>query len=145
MQTLIKVMMVLFCMNLFLYVGLNMNYLQTGNFEHRPAKMPGDIIDVLMVSAPTSLDSAKGDIGFGSALTEPSKATGEETGLGGIAFLDALRIIWSLIPTFFNVAAAGITLFFVADLPPIFAWMIGVPMILVFLLTIFAFIRGVPD
>ena len=146
MQTLMKVIVLMFCINMFVYIGGNYQYMVTGNPDDKPVKVSGDLIDVLMKYRPTNLNSTAGAIAFSGNLTQPTKAGGELVGSGGgISFLDALKIAWSIVPTLFNVATVGVMVFFINGMPLILGLLFGIPLNLVFLLSIFAFIRGVSD
>jgi len=147
MQTIIKIIVLLFCMNLMLYFGLNYEALVTGNPDDIGWSPGYDIIDTFMNSKPRTLNSTVGDISFsGNISGQPNKDAGVAVGEANeISYLDALAIAWSIVPTLFSVMTSGIALFFVPGLPPFFAWMIGVPMLLIYALAIFAMIRGVGD
>ena len=146
MQTLMKVIVLLFCVNMFVYIGGNYQYMVTGNIDDKPVKLSGDLIDVLMKHRPTNLNSTAEAITFGGNLSQPSMVGGELVGTGGgISFLDGLKIVWSIVPTLFNVATAGLMIFFISGMPPIVGLLVGVPLTLIFVLSIFAFIRGVSD
>lgn len=146
MQTMMKLIVLLFCVNMFVYIGGNYQYMVTGDLDDKPIKISGDLIDVLMKHRPTNLNSTAESIAFDGNLSQPSMAGGELVGTGGgISFLDQLKIAWSIVPTLFNVATAGIMIFFIAGMPPIIGLLVGVPLTLLFLLSIFAFIRGVSD
>ena len=146
MQTMMKVIVLLFCVNMFVYIGSNYQYMTTGDINDKPVKVSGDLIDIFMKNRPTTLNSTAESIAFSGNLSQPTKAGGELVGSGGgISFLDALKIAWSIVPTLFNVAIAGVMIFFIEGMPPIIGLLVGVPLTLVFLLSIFAFIRGVSD
>jgi len=146
MQTMMKIIVLLFCVNMFVYIGSNYQYMITGDLDDKPVKISGDLIDVLMKNRPTTLNSTAESTAFNGNLSQPTKAGGELIGTGGgVSFLDALKIAWSIIPTLFNVATAGVMIFFIEGMPPIIGLLVGVPLTLVFILSIFAFIRGVSD
>ena len=146
MQTMMKIIVLLFCVNMFVYIGGNYQYMVTGNEDDKPVKVSGDLIDLLMKTRPTNLNSTAESIAFSGNLSQPSMVGGELVGTGGgISFLDIPRILWGFFATMFNVATAGIMIFFIAGMPPIIGLLVGVPLTLLFILSIFALIRGVSD
>jgi len=146
MGTLIKVIVLLFCVNLFVYVGSNYRYMITGDIDDKPIKVNGDLIDILMKIAPQPINATSSSIIFNESLNMPSKESTELVGSGGgISWLDVLSILWGFFVTLFNIAAASILIFFSGGTPPIIGLMVGVPLVLIELLSIFAFIRGVSD
>ena len=146
MQTLMKLLVILFCVNMFVYIGGNYQYMVTGDLDDKPVKVKGDLIDLLMKFSPQPLNSTAGSVVFNESLGMPSKESGALVGTGGgISFLDIPNILWGFFATMFNVATAGITIFFTGGMPPIIGLLIGVPYNLLFLLSIFALIRGVSD
>ena len=146
MQTMMKLLVLLFCANMFVYVGGNYQYMVTGDLDDKPVKVSGDLIDVLMKFSPSPLNATAGSVVFDDSLGIPVKESGEQVGTaGGISFLDIPAIMWGFFVTLFNVATAGVTIFFIAGMPPILGLLVGVPLTLLFLLSIFALIRGVSD
>jgi len=146
MQTMMKIIVLLFCVNMFVYVGSNYQYMTTGNVDDKTVKVSGDLIDIFMENRPATLNSTAEATTFNSNFSIPQKESGELVGTGGgISFLDIPKILWGFFATLFNVAAAGIMIFFVEGMPPIIGLLVGVPLTLVFILSIFAFIRGVSD
>ena len=146
MQTMMKIIVLLFCVNMFVYIGGNYQYMITGDLDDKPVKVSGDLIDIFMKNRPTTLNSTAEATTFNSNFSIPQKESGELVGTGGgISFLDIPKILWGFFATLFNVASAGIMIFFIEGMPPIIGLLVGVPLTLVFLLSIFAFIRGVSD
>jgi len=146
MQTMMKLIVLMFCVNMFVYIGCNYQFMVTGDLDDKPVKLSGDVIDILMKYRPQAFNSTAESIAFDGNLSQPALAGGEQVGTaGGISFLDALRIAWSIVPTLFNLATAGVMIFFIAGMPPIIGLLVGVPCTLLLLLSIFAFIRGVSD
>ncbi len=157
MSTMIKMMSVLFILNIFMYVGVNFSMSADGennlnknyNFHFN-----GDLIDTFIKDQGT-LDTMTQDykenwtsygIEFEGNFTGiPDQQAGISTGQGGIVFLDPLRILWSFVKTMGNVAVAPLTLFFNFNMPVLIGLMIGIPYFIILVLTIFAFIRGVSD
>jgi len=147
MQTLIKIIVLLFCINLFVYVGSNAQYMVTGDPDDKPVKLTGDMIDLLMKFTPQPLNATAGSTTFNSSvLGIPPKESGELVGTGGgISFLDIPKILWGFFATLFNIAGASILIFFVGGMPSVIGLLVGVPLVLIQLLCVFAFIRGVSD
>jgi hypothetical protein len=147
MSTLIKIIVLLFCVNLFVYVGMNYQYMITGDTDDKPFKLQGDLIDLLMKFTPAPLNATAGTTVFNeSVLGMPPKEAGGLVGTGGgINFLDIPAILWSFFATLFNIVGASILVFFVGGMPSVVGLMIGAPLALIELLCVFAFIRGVGD
>jgi len=146
MQTLMKVIVLLFCINMFVYIGGNYQYMVTGNLDDKPVKVSGDLIDIFLKYRPETLNSTAEATAFSDNFSIPQKESGELVGTGGgISFLDIPKILWGFFATLFNVATVGIMVFFISGMPPIIGLLIGIPLNLVFLLSIFAFMRGVSD
>jgi len=147
MNTMIRVIVLLFCVNLFVYVGSNAQYMMTGKDDDKPFKMSNDMIDILMMSTPQPLNATAGSTTFNSSvLGMPPKESGELVGTGGgVAFLDIAKILWGFFATVFNIAGASIFVFFAGGMPSVIGLLIGAPLVLIQLLAVFAFIRGVSD
>lgn len=146
MATLIKIIVLLFCVNLFVYVGSNYQYMVTGDPDDKPFKLSGDLIDRLMISAPTTINATAGAVAFNeSVLGMPQKESGESVGTNWVKFLDLIAILWGFFASLFNIVTASILVFFVGGMPSIVGLMIGAPLVLMQLLCIFMFIRGVGD
>jgi len=155
MSTLIKMASVLIVLNMFMYIGLNFA-IADGQYMNNELKFrwEGDIFDLFFADR-LDLDEMTANLRenyttfspeLDPSFTEIPQATGgENIGDGGISFLDLGRAAFAIIPTLFNLAAAPLTLFFNFHVPTLVGLMIGVPYTIIFVLTLFAFIRGVSD
>jgi hypothetical protein len=139
-----------------MYLGVNFSIGIEGGRELNKDysfRWNGDLFDTLLgnqdrmanIMESTKTNWTDYDQGNFSNINEPEKVGGISSGTGGINFLDALNIAWSIIPTLFNVATAPLTLLFNFRIPVIIGLMIGIPYFLILILTLFAFIRGVGD
>ena len=157
MKTMIKMLAVLFCLNIFMYLGVNFSISAEGGRElnkNYNFHFEGDIIDTFM-SGTDSLDditqSTKEnwtdyDVGLNESFTTfPSQQSGISVGEGGITFLDSLSIAWDLIQAIANILIAPLTLFFNFRMPVFIGIMIGWPYFFILVLTLIALIRGVGD
>lgn len=155
MSNMLKLAAVLVSLNIFMYVFVNFAKSSDGNELNEDLKFhwEGDLLDRYMQG--TSLDNIVENtkdnwtdysINFSSGISSiPDKQGGTSIGQGGISFLDALDIVWDFIKTLFNIVASPLTLFFNFRMPVIIGILIGIPYFIIFLITLFAFIRGVPD
>lgn len=160
MSTLNKMILLLLIMNVFCYISVNLVRSMDGNYMNEELKFywKGDLIETLLTNR-TSADISLSemalstrenwtyyDVNFNDAVvTVPSKSGGQSTGQGGISFLDALDIIWSIIPTLFNIAVSPLTIMFNFRMPILFGLIFGIPYFAIILFSIFAFIRGTGD
>lgn len=154
MSTLFKMLAILLFMNIVVYAGMNFAITAEGevlqeNFEFR---LEGDAIQQLLgTSVNEVIDSSRDnftdyDLTVSSNYTSfPQSLGGLEVGTGGISFFDIVRMIIPFTKTLFNIAISPITLFMTFRLPPLFVILIGIPYLIMFVLTIMAFIRGVAD
>ena len=77
--------------------------------------------------------------------TFPDKLGGEETGVGGISFLDMPNILFDIMKLLFNIAVSPLTLFTSFNIPFFFAILIGLPYMFIMVLAVVSFLRGVGD
>lgn len=157
MNNLIKGLTIIFVMNIFMYLGVNFSIsAEDGNTLNKDYKFhfENDLMDSFL-SSNVDLDQIAQDtkenwtnygIEFNGTFTGlPQKEAGQDIGVGGITFLDSLNIVWPFLATLGNLIIAPLTLFFNFRMPVFIGIMIGLPYFLMLVLSIFAFIRGVPD
>jgi len=172
MSTMIKMATFLLLLNLTYYISVNMifvpydvdtmdscEYKLVGDTCHAPLEyelgiyqVPGDIIDIIFKdnvhTAVSNYQQGYKTVNFDLQdqwQTEPEQAGGESIGTDIISYLDAIKIIWSIIPTLFNIALTPLMLFFASSSNLMIVLLLGVPYVIIFVLTIFFFIRGASD
>lgn len=154
MSTMIKMFSIIIMMNLFIYLGMNFAITAEGEElqEVNEFRLSGDLMQQLLDdSLNPAISSTKDnftdyDINVNSSFTTfPESQGGEETGVGGISFFDVARMIIPFAKTLANIAISPITLFMGYRLPMLFVAIIGIPYLLIFFITVIAFLRGVPD
>jgi hypothetical protein len=72
----------------------------------------------------------------------PQQEAGEVTGEGGVSFIDALKVLWAIVPTMGNIVISPLTLFFNFDMPVFIGLMIGLPYIFVLAISFYALLGG---
>ena len=157
MKTMIVMLTVVLILNIFMYVGINFSIAAEGGHSLNKQywfHFNGDLIDVFM-SGNEDLDKLAQDtkenwtsygIGLNASFTGiPDESAGIQTGVGGITFIDVVKMSRGFILTVANLAMAPLTLLFNFGLPFFIGLMIGIPYFFIIMLTIFAFIRGVGD
>jgi len=158
MNTLIKIATLLICLNITFYCAVNLIMFPDGEGEYKSMEyeigvfqFKGDLIDVIFGENfdETIRNNQEGFTSYPDLedgfISAPSQAGGETLGTNVISFLDSLRIVWAIIPTLFNIAITPVALLFANNLNPMFGLMIGVPFVIIYILAIFMFIRGVGD
>ncbi len=167
MAAILKMIVLVICLNTFLYLGTTYAMENTGFNQNNSARMNGDLFDLLLTSK-SSLDtdfqtysdslvngtkystgtsynfSETREDGKGGLGTSPIKTpggAGSETS-GAFSFLDALNMGFAAIKTLFNIAIMPLTLMTNNDLPPLFAILIGFPLGILQLVTVIILIRG---
>ncbi len=164
MAAILKMLVLVICLNTFLYLGTNYAMENTGFSQQGAARLNGDLFDVLLTSK-TNLDtdfqlysdslrdgtnyssatnynlSSTGSGGLGTFPTQIPGQSGT-TESGAFSFLDALSIGFAAITSLFNIAVMPLTLMTNNDLPPLFAILIGFPLAILQLVTIIILIRG---
>lgn len=163
MNTMSKILMMMLMMNIVVYLGMNLaisaecqqdiencKYQATNNTNG--FKLQGDLLDKAMSdSMERNIASYRSNYteygtNFTSEFTTfPDKLGGESEGVGGISFLDPLNILWDFFKTLFNIAVSPITLFTTTRVPFIFMALIGTPYMILFVMTVVSFIKGVVD
>ena len=160
----LKMLVLVICLNTFLYLGTNYAMETTGFQQEGAARLNGDLFDVLLTSKANIdtdfqlySDSLRDGFNYSSGAnynlsstsdgglgTFPTKETGSSatTESGAFSFLDALSIVYSGIKSMFNIAIMPLTLMTNNDLPPLFAILIGFPLAILQLVTIIVLIRG---
>jgi len=149
-----KLMVFVLCINLFMYIGVNSTVMHVeGSDELTPYKWNGDIFDILFddgLAVQNSIDleiksnaTSYGTFDLNTDLSGvPDQSGGQSTGEGGISFLDGLKILWSIIPTLWNIALSPITLFFSFGMPLAVGILVGIPLAFINILSIIILIRG---
>ncbi len=156
MQTFIKLAVVMLCINLFMYLGVNFAINVEGhslndnyNFRFRNDLITAfmsdyDEVDAQMKNFKTNWTSYA--IPYDGNFTKlPTQESGTVSGTGGINFLDSLKIVWYIIPTLGNVIISPLTIFFNFRMPIFVGFIIGIPYFIMLVLTFIAFLRGVSD
>ncbi len=164
MAAILKMLVLVICLNTFLYLGTNYAMETTGFEQQGAARLNGDLFDILLESK-SSIDTDfqlysnslrdGTNYSFGASYnlsttssgglgTFPTKEAGQSTTSesGAFSFLDALSIVYSGIKSIFNIAIMPLTLMTNNDLPPLFALLIGFPLAILQLITIIILIRG---
>ena len=157
MRTMIRMLTMLMIMNIFMYLGVNFSISAEGDRDLNKDynfRFEGDLIDTFMsgnddlnqIAENTKDNWTDYNIGLNANFTTlPDQQSGISIGVGGINFLDSLKIVWEFIALLGNVIIAPLTLFFNFRMPVFIGLMIGIPYFFILLLTLFAFIRGVGD
>ena len=155
MGAMIKMFSALIILNIFMYLGVNFSISYDGQHqlnEDYNFFWEGDLIDTYMrghatldeITQNTKENWTSYGMEFNSSVTTiPDQTGGTSVGVGGISFLDTLKIVYPFVRTLGNVAIAPLTLFFNFRMPVFVGLMIGVPWFIIFVLTIIFFIRGV--
>ena len=160
----LKMLVLVICINTFLYLGTNYAMENTGFQQQGAARLNGDLFEVLLESKSSIdtdfqlySDSLRDGTNYstgtsynlsttdsGGLGTFPTKEAGQSatTESGAFSFLDALSIAYAGIKTMFNIAIMPLTLMTNNDLPPLFAILIGFPLAILQLFTLFVLIRG---
>ena len=154
MSTMIKLISALLVMNIFMYVAVNFSISADGENqlnEDFNFYFKGDLVDTFM-GGRHNLDTItqntkEGWTSYGIELngtftTVPDQEGGTSVGVGGMSFLDGLKIIYSFILTLGNVIISPLTLFFNFRMPFFVGLLFGIPYFGVLALTFFAFIAG---
>ncbi len=164
MAAILKMLVLVICLNTFLYLGTNYAMENTGFNQEGVARINGDLFDVLLTSkanidADFQLysDSLRDGTNYSSGAnwnlsntddgglgTFPTKETGSSatTESGAFSFLDALSIAYAGIKTLFNITIMPLTLMTNNDLPPLFAILIGFPLAILQIVTLLILMRG---
>ncbi len=153
-STLIKFTAILVMMNIFIYLAMAFAITAEGDDAAFDIKfhMKNDLLQKLVFNSVDDMAQSQKenftdyDINLTSEFTTfPDKLGGEEAGGGGISFLDMPNIVFAFARMLFNIAVSPITLFTSFRIPFIFAAMIGLPYLILFIVTVMAFMRGVGD
>ncbi len=164
MAAILKMLVLVICLNTFLYLGTNYAMETTGFEQGGAARINGDLFDVLLTNKAdidadfqlyseslkdgtnysTGISYNLSDTSQGGLGTFPTKEAGSSatTESGAFSFLDALSIVYAGIKSIFNIAIMPLTLLTNNDLPPLFAILIGFPLAILQLFTIIILIRG---
>ncbi len=164
MAAILKMLVLVICLNTFLYLGTNYAMETTGFEQEGAARLNGDLFDVLLTNK-GNIDSDfqlysnslrdgtnySSGISYNLSTTDsgglgtfPKKipgGAGSETS-GAFSFLDALNVVYAGIKSIFNIAIMPLTLMTNNDLPPLFAILIGFPLAILQLITLIVLIRG---
>ncbi len=164
MAAILKMLVLVICLNTFLYLGTNYAMETTGFEQQGAARINGDLFDIMLTSkesidtdfqlySDSLRDSKNYSTGAnwnlsttdsGGLGTFPTQETGSSatTESGAFSFLDALSIGYAAIKSLFNIAIMPLTLLTNNDLPPLFAILIGFPLAILQLVTLIILIRG---
>ncbi len=153
-STLIKLTAILLMMNIFIYLGMAFAITASGEdaeFDTR-LHIQDDLLQKLVFNSVDDMAQSQKenftdyDINITSEFTTfPEKLGGEDIGTGGISFLDMPNIVFAFVKMLFNIAVSPIALFMSFRIPFIFAAIIGIPYLIIFVMTVMAFMRGVGD
>ena len=160
MAAILKIMVLIMCLNIFLYLGVNYAMETDGATESKAVRINGDLFDILLAD-PNATDvlmtNYSRELRQGNAIAsgsgmkfQPNLSLAPEfiagadvqESAGGIPFIDALKTVRAFVVTLFNIAISPITLLTHNELPPLIAVMIALPLVLVELITLIIFIRG---
>lgn len=149
-----KIAMILLFMNTILYLGMGLatsvdnNRLQ----DTESFRLNGDILDkVISTSLNDMIDSNRENFtDYNIVLNDefskyPTLEGGENTGVGGVSFLDIIRMVSPVLKTIFNIIISPITLFTTSRLPFFFLVLVGLPYLIMGVLSLILIIRGVGD
>jgi len=141
-------------MNIFVYLGMNLAISAEGEqLEHNVSfKLKGDLMDKLLIDTlDPAIVSMKDnftdyDLDFESNFTTfPETLGGQEIGDGGVSFIDVINMVIPFFKTVFNVMISPLTLFTSSRLPPIIVILIGIPYLIIGVMSVILAIRGVGD
>ncbi|KKM91452.1 hypothetical protein LCGC14_1228400 [marine sediment metagenome] len=156
-STLIKLTAILVMMNIFIYLGMAFAITAEGDDAEVEMRLhiKNDLLQKLVFNSIDDMAQSQKenftdyDINFTSEFTTfPDKLGGEETGTGAgaaISFLDMPSIVFDFMKMMFNIAVSPITLFMSFRIPFTFAAIVGIPYLIIFVITVMAFMRGVGD
>jgi len=156
---LLKLLVLSVCLNTFLYLGVN--YGLSENILEKKSGLQEDLFDILLtdpLSSKNTLRTYVEGIGtnntagydfelegnFSNPPTEKS-GLGESEAVSGsniFSFLDGLRMIKGFLVTLWRIATMPLTLFTYGVLPPLVAYIIGIPLLLLNITTLIVLIRG---
>lgn len=162
MSALLKLMTLTICLNIFLYLGMNYSiYESNSKIEFSSFSIKGDLFDYLLTEG-SSLGMANSIAEYkanleseanisrsysfepNSNLSKPPPLA-KATDSGKFSILDGLEMVMAFTVTLFNLAILPLTLMFNNVLPPLVGLIIGVPLMILNVTTIFMLIRGVGD
>lgn len=153
-STLIKLTIVLLFINLGLYLGMNFAISAEGEELQQEFKfhLEGDLLqkiagDSIQNVARSTKDNFT-DYEFNVSkdwTTFPEEQSGSAFGTDIVSFIDVIKMIVPFLRTLFNIAVSPITLFATYRLPALLAALIGLPYLIIFIITVFSFLRGVGD
>jgi len=158
MGSLLKLTAFILSLNIFMYLGIN--YVIANNSSGQNAiRMQNDLFDLVMKN-PNSFNSdmdlyfnslQDDSITYGSSYelnnnftTVPSQGAGIPSGTTTFDFgyLDSLKIVFAFLKTLLNFAIMPITLISMIKIPPLLILLIGIPINVIYYITIIFFIRG---
>ena len=155
MSAFIKLATIIVVLNIFMYLGVNfaMTAEGVGMNEEFYFYFGGDLIQTFMgddsyselntAVANTKDNWTSYNINIdGEAMNLPEQQAGEVTGEGGVSFIDALAVLWAIVPTMGNIVIAPFTLFFNFDMPIFIGLMIGIPYIFLLAISFYALLGG---
>ncbi len=164
MAAILKMLVLVICLNTFLYLGTNYAMENTGLDQEGAARINGDLFDILLsntegfdkdfqnyseslkrgeefsTGASWNLTPTDED-GLGTFPIKVTGGAGSETS-GAFSFLDGMNMVYAGVKTMFNIAIMPLTLMTNNKLPPLFAILIGFPITILQLVTLIVLIRG---
>jgi len=155
----LKLLVLVICLNTFLYLGVN--YALEGQTvqEHKPF-VQGDLFDLLLSDKDkldSEMDTYTQAVNDGEDYTNtyalqpnedlsapPTKQTGSDVDpdSGGFSLLDGLEIIWAIIATLWTIAFIPFYLFSSGLFPLPVLLLIGFPLMVLDVVTLVILIRG---
>lgn len=159
MATLSKMFLMIVCINIFLYIGLNYGMEQGARYNNS-IYIQGDLFSVLLENKDKTfngiadnLNAMKGGeetsnayyLNLTSDYTQPpSEQSGlsADTDTSGFSIIDVARMAIPFIKTLFNMALSPFTLLSQGGIPPLISLVIGLPIISIYLIMLIVFIRG---
>jgi len=154
-----KLLMLFFCINTFMYLGTSYMLNEGGAASPTAVRFQGDLFDLLLqdkgvlnsdldsyanaLAAGENITISRGynlssDFANAPALQEEKITLGTVISFG----IDTVKIVFAFVLTLFNFVIAPITVFSYSKLPPFLVIMFGLPFVLVFVLSIYAFLRS---
>jgi len=152
----LKLATIIMVLNIFMYLGVNFAITAEGNSginENYNFYFKGDLISLFVGDETVGkLESIANDTknnwtnygitGDGAVFTEPEQVSGETIGEGGISYIDALAVLWAIVPTMGNIVLAPLTLFFNFGMPVFIGLMLGIPYIFMLGLSFYLLLGG---
>lgn len=132
--------LVTICINMFLYIGAAQMGATVVDFGD-------DVLAQFVVGGFDSdnmlADASNKDISMNkSILTMPGRDSPEVAGSQFLEILNSLDVVWDVIDTVLNLAFAPLVLFQIEGMPYVLAFVLAIPLQILFWMSIIQFIRG---